>query len=395
MNRKSSIINRQSSILLNKLLITFILTLSTIASKASEISDSVKLSLLTVTPGTELYSTFGHTAIRLVDYKNGHDIIFNYGTFDFRTPNFYLKFAMGLLDYQLSIESFEDFKAGCAYENRAVTEQVLNLTHTQKDKMIYLLLENYKPGNRMYRYKFFTDNCSTRPRDIISLTLGSPEYLENTKVKSEETYRQLFTSYLTGMSWNQFGIELLLGKMTDKEAGYNALFLPDNLKVAIDKASYNGTPLEQSEQVILENIPIERNNPWFSPIIMSLIVILMSLIFQMKKNFTPYFDTIFFVLFGLLGLFITTLSFASNHEELQSNYVILFYLPLIFFIPFLGGKKRKILSLICFSVIAFSFLSLPLMPQSFNPAVLFLSIAIAIRCFFNFAKISNTRITWI
>lgn len=380
---------------MNKLLITFLLSLSIISSKASEISDSIKLSLLTVTPGTELYSTFGHTAFRLIDLKNGHDIIFNYGTFDFRTPNFYLKFALGLLDYQLSIESFENFKAGCAYENRAVTEQVLNLTREQKDKMIYLLLQNYRPENRMYRYKFFTDNCSTRPRDIISQTLGSSNYLETTKVEDGKTYRQLFTAYLTGMAWNQFGIELLLGKMTDQKAGYNALFLPDNLKTAIDIATVDGVPLEQSEQVILENIPTIRSNAWFSPIIMALIVVLISLLIQLKKNWTPYFDTLFFLILGFLGLFITSLSFASNHEELRANFVILFYIPLISIIPFFKGKKRKTISLSCFSIFTLSFLALPILPQSFNAAVLFLSFAIAIRCFFNFAEITRAGIRWI
>ena len=71
-------------------------------------TDSCKLriSLLTCSPGEELYSTWGHTAIRVTDSVTGIDMVFNYGTFDDSDPDFYAKFTRGLMIYALSAYPF-------------------------------------------------------------------------------------------------------------------------------------------------------------------------------------------------------------------------------------------------------------------------------------------------
>ena len=202
----------------------------------------------------------------------------------------------------------------------------------------------------------------------------------------------LFTSFLTNMPWSRFGTELLLGKMTDKKAGYDALFLPMNLEKAIDKAENNGMPLVKSEIVLVENLPIENERNWFSPIIASILLIICALAVQMKSSWRNYFDKIFFVSFGLLALFIALMSVLSHHEEVNRNYVTLFFIPTIFLIPFFKEKTRIKIAAFSFFVIILAFLSTPFLPQKFNIAVLLLSVAIAIRCFFNFAKILKKQI---
>src|SRR5689334_4761343 len=52
-------------------------------------SCQLQISLLTCSPGEELYSTFGHSALRVKDSATKTDIIYNYGTFDFDDPDFY------------------------------------------------------------------------------------------------------------------------------------------------------------------------------------------------------------------------------------------------------------------------------------------------------------------
>lgn len=96
---------------MKKVFISIFFLLIVYIISAAEFSDSLRASVLTISPGTELYSTFGHTAIRIKDLRNKNDYVFNYGTFDFETPNFYVKFALGKLDYMLSVESFNDFMA--------------------------------------------------------------------------------------------------------------------------------------------------------------------------------------------------------------------------------------------------------------------------------------------
>src|SRR5580765_926960 len=86
----------------------------------------IRLSIITCGPGDELYSLFGHTALRITDSSNNSDIVYNWGTFSFDEPNFYLKFLRGNLLYYVSADNFSDFLYEYSYEHRSVYEQVLN-----------------------------------------------------------------------------------------------------------------------------------------------------------------------------------------------------------------------------------------------------------------------------
>jgi hypothetical protein len=114
----------------------FIFLSSTNKTFAQQLSDKAFISLLTCGPGDELYSVFGHTAIRVNDPATGIDIVYNYGTFDFAAPNFYLKFVKGDLQYFVSVSSYRDFVYTYQYYDRDVYEQVLNLTPQQEQKNI-------------------------------------------------------------------------------------------------------------------------------------------------------------------------------------------------------------------------------------------------------------------
>lgn len=140
---------------------------------ARDLSDSSRITLLTVAPGDELYSAFGHTGIRITDYKNNFDVVFNYGTFDFEQHGFYTNFIKGKMRYMISTDRFEDFMAEYAYTKRSVTEQELNLTAEDKQKVFAFLYTNALPENREYYYDFFWDNCATRPRDVFEKVLGN------------------------------------------------------------------------------------------------------------------------------------------------------------------------------------------------------------------------------
>lgn len=142
--------------------------------------DSIRISLLTCASGEEIYSLFGHTAIRYENYTRGIDAVFNYGIFNFNAPNFILRFALGETDYQLGAGNYERFAAEYYYLERDVWQQELNLTSKEKEKLVALLEENYRPENRVYRYNFFYDNCATRPRDLIEKSIdGTLQYADN------------------------------------------------------------------------------------------------------------------------------------------------------------------------------------------------------------------------
>src|SRR5690606_20603691 len=138
----------------------------------NKLSDSSRISLLTVAPGEELYSAFGHTGIRVTDFKNEFDVVFNYGTFDFEQPGFYSNFVKGKMLYMISANNFDDFVSEYIYEKRSITEQTLNLSVHDKQEIFAYLYNNLLPENREYYYDFFWDNCATRPRDVFESVLG-------------------------------------------------------------------------------------------------------------------------------------------------------------------------------------------------------------------------------
>ena len=155
----------------------FVLSPFNIIARSSEqdltLTDSSVISLITISPGRELDSRFGHSAIRVHDPNLKLDVAFNYGTFDFNTPGFYLKFLRGKLLYFVNAERFDQMYHVYMRMNRSLKEQQLNLTLKERQEVFKFLIINYKPENRYYLYDFFFDNCSSRIRDVFKNILGS------------------------------------------------------------------------------------------------------------------------------------------------------------------------------------------------------------------------------
>lgn len=164
-------------------------------------ADSIQFSLLTCAPGNEIYELFGHTAIRYQNFSRGVDLVFNYGMFSFNTPNFVYRFIKGETDYQLGIMPYPYFESEYALRGSSVYQQVLNLRQPEKLKLLELLEENYLPENRIYRYNYFYDNCTTRARDQIENSIqGKVIYPSVDWIK---TFRGIVHEFTQDSPWNQ------------------------------------------------------------------------------------------------------------------------------------------------------------------------------------------------
>lgn len=202
-------------------------------------TDSIRVSLLTCAAGGEIYSLFGHTAIRYENYTRGIDAVFNYGMFNFNAPNFILRFALGETDYQLGVTGYGHFAAEYNYLGRDVWQQTLNLTQEEKERLAALLKENYRPENRVYRYNFFYDNCATRPRDLIERAInGTLHYADNmTDCNTGLSFRDLLHAYSEGHPWSRFGMDLCMGSKADEPISKRlAMFVPFYLQAYFNKA---------------------------------------------------------------------------------------------------------------------------------------------------------------
>lgn len=296
--------------------------------QAQTLSKKAEISLLTCGTGAELYSLYGHTALRINDPINQIDVVYNYGAFDFRTPNFYGKFVKGDLEYFVSISSFEEFNYSYVYDNRDIFEQKLNLTYEQKQKIFTELNNVLASEKRFYTYKFIDRNCTTMVRDVINTVLTTP--ISTEVPDTQKNYRQILYDYQTDKFYENLGINLIFGAKTDRQS--DQLFLPIELLQGIEKTKINGKPLSDNTVTVFksQNIKAEKSlwNNYYTFAFMMLVIAFLT---YKKHSIALTYLTII----GLLGLFFALVGLYSFHQEVLWNYNVLvlspLYIPLFFF----------------------------------------------------------------
>lgn len=358
----------------------------------------IRISLLTCTPGQELYSTFGHSALRVTDSSTGEDIIYNYGTFDFEDPGFYSKFVRGKLLYFVSIDGFENFLEGYKYEQRGITEQVLDLSCFEKEKLASALRENAKDENKYYKYDFVYDNCTTRLRDIVFRNSNGPVVTKEIRPKEQVTFRNLIHEYLdkSYQYWSELGIDILLAKPIDKKINNSeAMFLPDYLLKAFDSTTINNKSLVSEKRIILPPIlPASSSAPFLSPFMLFSILFLLIAILSLSKTFNGFFSVFDFVLFflaGVLGLLILFMWFGTDHQVCRNNFNITWAFPFHFIIVFFIYRKWNWLRyyfLVNGIILLIFLVCWKWLPQEMNTALLPIVALLMLRSFIRFKKMN-------
>ncbi|MHA7131273.1 lipoprotein N-acyltransferase Lnb domain-containing protein [Algoriphagus namhaensis] len=320
----------------NKCLVLFFLLIFTGLTTAK--AQLYRVSLLTCDPGAELYSAFGHSAIRVLDLSSGRDLVFNYGTFDFDTPFFLYKFARRTLDYQLSVTTYANFIQNYAQEKRSVREQILNTSAEQNEYIVEFLQVNYLPDRRKYRYDFFFDNCATRIRDAMELSLGDDLVWNDLPDSTEsKTFRNLIDEYILDNVWADFGIDLALGAVIDREASaYDAQFLPDYMEQAFARAEIVGDgptrPLVKESRVLMEFPPAQASswgllNPYVLTWVIAIAFGIVTFLGFKRGRLYLGWDVGLFGLLGILGVLIFLLWFATEHSATKWNWNLLWAFP--------------------------------------------------------------------
>jgi len=318
--------------------------------QSGQLSTNAEISVLTVGQGDNLNDAFGHSAFRVKDRNSGLDIVYGYGRYDFNTPNFYLKFVQGKLNYLMGKRKFSDFFELYRYYDRTIQEQKLNLSQDQKQRLYNYLINNYKPENRAYLYDFFYDNCATKIRDVANVTSNSTiTYLEISE-EDKKTFRELIHEEVGHNTWGSFGIDIALGSLIDKKATKEEqLFLPKYIFESFKNVSLNEKPLVKSSNTIYKSRygTAYKTNFFVSPIfIVSLIAILIIFItFKDNKNSkrTKWLDVLLFSISGLIGVLLLLLWFGTDHTTTGYNYNLLWAFPLNLFalIQFFKKTPKK------------------------------------------------------
>ncbi len=318
----------------------FILMLTSLTpalSQPSEMLDSLEISLLTCEPHQEIYSLYGHTAIRIHDLRDGRDFVVNYGVFNMEAPHFVLRFAFGLTDYEMGLMPFQAFCREYQYYGSGVIQQDLRLTTAEKANILRAIQVNALPENLVYRYNYFYDNCTTRARNILidNMTREVTYPHENDTTAS---FRSMVHQYNSQHPWSRFGIDLLLGYPADVNTTYTQRqFLPDHLRQDFDHAlvtDSDGTtsPLVSRSyyvvspglQVVKKEFPLRPSQCAWLLLFLTLCVTLIELL--AGKNLWIY-DCLLMLVTGLSGIIVFCMLF-SEHPTVNNNLQILLLNPL-------------------------------------------------------------------
>ena len=294
-------------------------------------NDSISISLLTCSPGDEIWAQYGHTAIRIQDKSKGMDVVINYGMFSSSQPYFIPRFILGLTDYKVDIQSFNDFRNEYTYENRTVTQQTLNLNFNDKIRIINAIEDNLRPENQTYRYNFFYDNCTSRARDIIVNNLSGKLRYQRPAIKNC-SFRDMI-HFWNGRPWAITGEDILLGVNADRNTTKaEQQFLPENLKIDFELATYKGKPFVTSTNLLVNpDVYIARSNVFPDPGICGIIIIIITVIItvlEKRKNIIYWgYDLVLMIISGLIGTILTIMIF-SQHPCVNINFLMFFFNPL-------------------------------------------------------------------
>lgn len=316
-----------------------------------QLSDRAEIHIVTCGPYQgELYSAFGHSAIRVKDPLNNFDLIYNYGVFNFNQPHFYLNFAKGHLNYQLAVSYYEPFKNFYVRENRYIHEQVLNLSTGQKQKLFDFLQWNALPENKEYSYDYFYDNCATRVRDAVANTFKDSVRFDGSYVKTDYTIRDLCDLYLVHQAWGDLGIDLCLGLPMDKKASpYEYMYLPDYIESGFEHAQIlqegSWQPLVKETVLTYEAHPEEQHLNVWTPFVFFMLLLIFGLWLTWrgykKARASTGFDVVLFSVTGLLGWFLLALWLLTDHKAAAWNFNLLWAFPLHFPVALFFLKKHK------------------------------------------------------
>lgn len=367
------------------------------ASAQWQLSDKGEIHIVTCGPYQgELYSAFGHSAIRVSDPEAGIDLIYNYGIFDYNQPHFYLNFAKGFLKYRVAVNDYRPFRDFYISENRYIHEQVLNLSPGEKQQLFDFLQWNSRPENMHYYYDYFYDNCATRVRDAVAQTFGDQVEFDGSYVTTKYTIRDLCDLYLQQQPWGDLGIDLCLGLPMDKEASpYEYMFLPDYIEAGFNHASLmkdgKKVPLVKETILTYQARPEQEPTQLFTPFMVFTLLLLFGLwlTYRGYRRGRGYFgfDVALLTITGLLGWLFFVLWFFTDHAAAAQNFNLLWAIPLHFPLAWLLLRKHKLGFLRTYfrmlAVLhAFTLLSWAFLPQELHYALIPLVVLLLVRAIF-------------
>lgn len=377
---------------------------------SAERQDSLVVSLLTAWPGPEVYELCGHEAVRIRNVNAGDstiDMVWNYGVFDFKQPNFIYRFVKGETDYMLAGYPTNYFLPEYIQQRRRVIEQELNLSQPEAHRLLDILMEESKPENRTYRYNYVKDNCATRILDRLDQV--SAERIVYPDTVKYGSFRDEMRAFHRDYPWYQFGIDMALGSGIDyPTTGREEMFTPIEMSERVGRAHFaDGRPLVRATNVLNEGVADATLGsthwsltPIFCCSVFLLCVLVLCWLQYRQRSIYRAVYSVWFGLLGLAGLVIAFLVFISEHEATSPNILLLWLNPLQLIIAagvwFRCKMRIPVLLINFYNIIVLTVLLIvwPWQAQSANPAffpLIAATLAMAVTYAITLPKISYNK----
>ncbi len=349
----------------HKLTVLLLVIAGVLTAAAKPVStDSVEVSLLVCSPGSEVYELEGHAGLRLRSEAAGYDVVVNYGLFDFASPNFVYRFVKGQTDYMGGICDFSDFKNLYLSENRTITEWPLAIGREQGNRLVELIAENMRPENRTYRYNYLADNCSTRPVRIIERAVGDSIVFVAPEFSHGWTFRDAMRYYHRNYPWYQFGIDLALGSGIDYEiSSQDKIFAPVLLNEMIGSARYaqSAQPVVAGDATVYSAVKVftpDDSRPLpITPLGLGWTVFVVAAGVTIRdlrrRKLTRWFDAGLMALYGLAGCVLAFLVFVSSHPATSPNWLLVWLNPFCLIVPIFIYIKKATAFVLSYEIVNF------------------------------------------
>ena len=378
---------------MRRILFLSLLSLQMLCALALGAERDIRVSLLTCSPGSEVYELYGHTALRVQDMDSGQDMVYNYGVFDFNTPAFAWHFVLGECDYMVMPIGYSFFRDEYVQRGSQIVSQSLNLTPKEAERLLALLQDNCLPQNMVYRYDFLRNNCTTKVRDIVEQAVEG-EIVYPTP-QERETYRGMIHHYTASSPWCEAGQDLLLGCNSDTIlSGRAMLFLPEYLFRAYAGAEIRSEqrdtrPLVSAQQTLLEKgVHIEPEGFIFTPLQCAVILFAVMLLIMAVESFFAcqlwLLDALLMTVQGLVGVLLCFLFLFSKHPTLDSNFLLWLFNPLplmgLYYVVRAARRKRRTLwHGFNFAWLFFFIVFIPWVPQYYASGIFPLALTLMTR----------------
>lgn len=310
-------------------------TVSAVDTTAMMRSDYITASLLIVDPAEEIYSLFGHCALRLNCPSKKMDYCF---TFETSTDtkglvNFFRGKARGGFVAAPTAGYMEYYRP----TGRGITEYTLNLTPAEK-LTLWRNVDQAIAQGFSYRYDYMHTQCTSMMVYLVSGALSAPVTYHQLPSQLEGSFRDQMLAESAAYPWSRFFWQTVMGPEGDSTEPLEQKITPRILPTAWQKATVGSGPrtlTEDNGQRLTEadGTPSSLLS-WLTPSLACTLFIIIAIILtagQLKQGWRRLplaFDGLLLAIHLLLAIGLTALVLFSELEATQWNWYVLVFNPL-------------------------------------------------------------------